>query len=434
MSLRQRLLVAVAASLFASLALGTWMTAWQMTQMVKTELSTALASAGRGVTASLQDMSKPPAPEALRRLVAGFDGNQHVMAVLQLDRQPAVSSSPGRSAATPPAWFAAVAAPHLRPVVLPVPDGVIRLWALQESETAERWIDAERLIGLLALSAALAALFCFSTAAWSLRPLRPLAAALSALERGQRPDPVVAGGPPEIVHLATAFNRMQDALGRAAQENGRLVAQLDKLAEEERAELARDLHDEIGPLMFALTAWAAAARLQDEAGNSEAARVSLQSLEAAAGTLQSTLRDVLRRLRDSAPATTDLPAATSELLAFWRGIRPQTRFSATIGADTDALSEPVRAALFRVAQEGVSNAMRHASPTVVEITIAMDAGGATITVQDDGATHGPVGTGLGLIGLEERLRALGGALQVQRGAGWRLTGHAPEATKEGLLF
>jgi two-component system sensor histidine kinase UhpB len=434
MSLRQRLLVAVAASLFASLALGTWITAWQMARMVRAELSVSLESGRRGVAAALQDMARPPAHDALLRLVAGFDGNQHVMAVLQLAGQPAVGSVPGLSAAAPPAWFSAIAAPHLSPVELAVPGGVIRLVALQESETGERWIDAERLIGLLALSAALAALFCFCIAAWSLRPLRPLADALSALERGQRPDPLAAGGPPEIVHLATAFNRMQDALGRAALENGRLLAQLDTLAEEERAELARDLHDDIGPLIFALTAWAAAARLQDVAGNGEAVRASLQSLESAAETLQSTLRDILRRLRDSAPTTTDLPAALADLLAFWRGVRPQTRFTATIGADTGALSEAVRAALFRVAQEGVSNAMRHATPSAVDISIAMDAGGVIITVQNDGAAHGPAGRGLGLIGLEERLKALGGTLQVRRGAGWCLMACAPTASKEGLLF
>ncbi len=425
MSLRQRLLLAVAASLFTSVALGTWMTAWQMRLMVRAELSASLDSGRRGVIAALADMASPPAREALLRLVTGFDGNRHVMATLQMAGQPAVGSRPGFSAVAQPAWFAAIAAAHLTPVAIPVPGGLIRLSAVEKSEIGERWVEAERLIGLLALSAALAALFCFVTAAWSLRPIRPLAEALSAMERGQRPNPVLAAGPPEIVHLADAFNRMQDALGRATLENGRLLAQLDTLAEEERTELARDLHDDIGPLLFALTAWAAAARMQQAAGNNDAVRASLQSLETAAETLQATLRDVLRRLRDSAPTSTDLPAAVSDLLAFWRGIRPQTRFTATIGADTDTLNESVRAALFRVAQEGVSNAMRHAQPDAVDVTIVLDRDMATVTVHNDGLTHGPAGSGLGLIGLEERLQALGGTLQVQRGTKWCLTACAP---------
>jgi len=425
MSLRQRLLVAVAAALFASLALGTWITAWQMAHMVRAELSASLKSGRRSVTAALQDMAKPPAHDALVRLVAGFDGNQHIMAALHLAGQPVVSSRPGLPSQPPPAWFAALAAPHLPPVDLPVPGGTIQLSAQPDSEIGERWIEAGRLIGLLALSAALAALFCFATAAWSLRPLRPLAEALSRLERGQQADPVAAGGPPEIVHLATAFNRMQEALSRAARENHRLAAQLENLAEEERTELARDLHDDIGPLMFALTAWATAARLQEEAGDKNAARASLQSLESAAAALQSAMRDLLRRLRDSAPATTDLPAAVADLLEFWRGIQPKTCFSATIAAGTEGLSEPVRAALFRVAQEGVSNAIRHSTPSNVQIAVTMDARAVTITVQNDGAAHETVGAGLGLIGLEERLRALGGTLDIDRADGWRITGRTP---------
>ena len=449
MSLRQRLLMAVAAALLASLSLGTWVTAWQMAHMVRSELSVSLKSGLRTVTTALQDMAKPPSHDALIRLVAGFDGNQHVMAVLRMAGQPIVSSRPGQSGVTAPDWFAAIAAAHLAPVALPVPGGAIELLAVQQSEVGERWVEAGRLIGLLALSAALAALFCFSTAAWSLRPLGPLAEAFSALEKGQPAPPVLARGPPEIVHLATAFNRMQDALGRAAQENGRLLTQLETIAEEERAELARDLHDDIGPLMFALTAWATAARLQEEAGNHAACRTSLQALESAAGALQSAVRGLLGRLRESAPVTTDLPSAVADLLAFWRGIRPHTRFTASIDSRTGLLSETVRTTLFRVAQEGVSNAIRHADPGAVEVTIVLDDAGAfndarasgdavaldheialgnaraTITVQDDGATNGPVGSGLGLIGLEERLHALGGTLVVERAAGWRLVGRAP---------
>jgi two-component system, NarL family, sensor histidine kinase UhpB len=425
MSLRQRLLLAVAAALFASLTLGTWITAWQAAHTVRAELSASLESGRRGVAAALQDMAASPTQDALLRLVSGFDGNQHVMAELRAAGQNVVSSRPGLPTAAPPAWFAAITAQHLAADDVPVPGGVIRLSALQDSEIGERWIEAGHLIGSLALSAVLAAAFCFATAAWSLRPLRPLAEALARLERGQHAEPLTAAGPPEIVHLATSFNRMQDALARAAGENRRLSEQLESLAEEERVELARDLHDEIGPLLFALTAWAAAARLQEEAGDRDAARASLQSLESAATSLQTAIRDLLRRLRYNAPGTTDLATSMQDLLDFWRGIRPQTKFSAAIAPGMDAVSDHVRAALFRVAQEGISNAVRHGNPTAVDVAFTIDAHGTIVTVQDNGTTNKQSGSGLGLIGLEERLQAIGGALEIHRGAGWRLVGRAP---------
>jgi two-component system sensor histidine kinase UhpB len=431
MSLRKRLLLAVAAALIASLALGTWITVWQAAHTVRAELSAALLSGRRSVAAALADMADPPPQPALRRLISSFDGNQHVLAELRLHGQAVLRSRPGFPTVAPPAWFAATVAQPLAPSEVAVPGGVIRVSALQDSEIGERWIEAGHLIGLLALSAGLAASFCFATTAWSLRPLRPLAAALQRLEQGRHGDPLPAAGPPEIVHLATAFNRMQNSLAAAARENRRLSEQLASLVEEERAELARDLHDEIGPLLFALMAWAEAARLQDAAGDRAAAGQSLQSLEVAASAVQSAMRALLGRLRDSVPASTDLRAAMQDLLAFWQGIRPQTKFCATVGPGIDTVGEPVRAALFRVAQEGISNAVRHGNPTRVDVEFSVDPDGARVTVQDDGVAAKPSGAGFGLLGLQERLHTLGGRLDIERGAGWRLIGRAPARAGSG---
>ena len=176
------------------------------------------------------------------------------MAEFRLAGQSVARSPPGLPTAAPPAWFAAVTAQHLAPQEMPVSNGVIRLSALQDSEIGERWNDAGHLIGLLALSAGVAAIFCFVTAAWSLRPLRPLAEALARLECGQQAEPLAAGGAAGMGRLGPAVNRMQAALSRAAGENRRLSEQLERLAEDERVELARDLHDESGPLLYALTA------------------------------------------------------------------------------------------------------------------------------------------------------------------------------------
>ncbi len=300
---------------------------------------------------------------------------------------------------------------------------VLRLVPLPASETGERWSETRRLIALLALSSLLSAALCFATAAWSLRWLSPLAAAFERLAQGRSVAPVGERGPPEIARLAAGFNRMQDALGRAARENRMLSSQLDRIAEEERAELARDLHDEIGPLLFAITAWSAAARMQAASGDGDTAGASLLALEAAAAELQQAVRDLLRRLRDSAPVSTDLSASLQELVAFWRGIRPQTAFELQ-AAPAGPASEATRAALFRVAQEAVSNAVRHGDPALVRVGVEQCRGGLALTVQDDGSGGEP-GQGMGLVGMEERLRSLGGTLSIDRRRGWTLTAWAP---------
>ena len=432
MSLRQRLLLAVAGALLVSFLAGTWITTWEAARLVRAELSAALDTGRRGTQAALQGLAGPaPTTDALAGLVLGFDGSRHVLAELIVGGRTVARSHPAPVGVASPAWFAGLAAPGLPAVSLPVAGGaVLRLSPLPASETGERWSEERRLIGLLALSSALAGLLCFATAAWSLRWLAPLGRALDRLASGQAGEAVAEHGPPEIARLAAGFNRMQAALALAARENRRLSGQLDRIAEEERAELARDLHDEVGPLLFAITAWAAAARMQGQAGDGDAASASLRSLEAAAAELQAGMRDRLMRLRDAAPASTDLALSLRELIVFWQEIRPQTAFRLHIEDAAGSASEPAKAALFRVAQEGVSNAIRHGDPKLVSIGLGPSSGGLALTVQDDGA-GGPMGSGLGLVGMQERLQAIGGTLDVRPGQGWTLTAWAPGGQPPG---
>ena len=424
MSLRQRLLLAVALALLASFAAGTWITAWQAAQLVRAELLAALQTGQRSFAAIAPDV---PAPrDALIRFVSGFDGSRHVIAELAIGGQTVARSHPAPVTILSPGWFTRLASPGLDAVAMQVPGGTLRLVPLPASETGERWSEARRLIELLALSSALSAALCFLTTARSLRALPPLGRAIERLRTGQPPAVVPVNGPPEIARLAAAFNHMQDALARASHENRRLAAQLDRLAEEERAELARDLHDEAGPLLFAITAWATAARMQAEAGDAAASGASLCALEAASAELQQAMRGLLRRLRDSAPVTIDLAMSLEDLVAFWQSIRPQTEFLLTMEPAAVDAPEAARATLFRVAQEGVSNAIRHGNPARVHIDLACRAGGLSLTVQDDGANavvQAP--GGLGLVGMEERLQSLGGTLSINRDKGWILTAWTP---------
>ena len=179
-------------------------------------------------------------------------------------------SRPARVKIVPPGWFTSLATPGLQPVDVTVPGGLVRLVPLPGSEIGERWSEARRLIALLLLSSLLSAAFCVATMEMSLRRLRALAGAFQTIEEGRPSGPLSEAGPPEIAHLAASFNRMQAALARADAENRRLSGQLERLADEERSELARDLHDEVGPLLFALSAWATAAEMQQRNGDREA--------------------------------------------------------------------------------------------------------------------------------------------------------------------
>lgn len=431
MSLRQRLLLAIAAALLVSFVAGAWVTTWQAARLVRAELSAALETGRRSATDTLEDLATPPPRAALLRLVSSFDGSRHVLAELLSDGVTAAASRQAVVAVTAPAWFARLASPKLQSLALPLAGGLtLRLSPLPLSEVGERWGEARRLIAVLGLFSAVAALLCVATVAVSLRPLAALAGAFRRVEQGWEAGSITTGGPPEIAVLGASFNRMQIALQSAGAENRRLSAQLARLAEEERAELARDLHDEIGPLLFAITAWAAAARMQQDAGKPAAANASIEALENAAGELQNTIRGLLRRLRDSAPATTDLAASLNELVDFWRAIRPHVVFDLATGDAALNGSETTLAALFRVAQEAISNAVRHGDPAHVEIRVGRERNGIALRVEDDGIggdTEADSTGGFGISGMEERLQAVGGTLEIYRATGWKLHAWAPAA-------
>ena len=427
LSLRQRLLLAVAAALLAALLAGGVITSLGAAQLVRAEISAALTTARQEIAANLQNFPIPLTAQNATTLVAGFEGSRHVQVAALINGRIIAQSTPAPSLIVPPAWFSTLASPGLAPSEINLPGGELRITPRPESEICERWSEIRRLMFLLGLASAFSAALCFFTAAWSLHGLTALSSAFARLEQGHSAPPLAITGPREVTQLAQAFNRMQIALTRAAQDNRRLMTQLDRVAEEERAELARDLHDEAGPLLFAITAWATAARMQDQSGDQQSMRTSLASCENAAFTLQTSLRDVLHRLRDSAPGVTDLPHALQELIDFWREINPQTEFMLTMPPDADLIGESLKSVLYRVAQEGVSNAMRHANPSTLCVTLAtLHNNEISLSVQDNGKESEISTQGFGLVGIEERLRAIGGRLRITRENGWCLTAIVPQ--------
>ena len=429
MSLRTHLLAAIFLALLISFSLGAGLAAWHAARTTKDELVASLVDARRSTAAALANLPAGNAAEAaLRRIVGAFDGSRHVRVSL-VDRDGTVRAANAPDGAPPPpAWFLRLVAPDLTPATLPVAGvagvAAVRVAADPVSEAAERWTELRERLASFAVFFVVAGVLCSLTASRSLRPLTSLAQGLTRVGRGETQAAVAETGPPEIATLGRAFNRMAAALQHAEAQNRRLSQQILTIAEEERADIARDLHDEIGPLLFAITTFTAAIGRQVETGELGPVPGQLQSIQDATARLQREVRDMLERLHDMAQAPADLAAALAELAAFWRSVRPETSFRLHVALDGQALSGAARECLFRAAQEGISNAVRHGRPGQVDISAELRDGAAVLAVHDDGA-GGPEGTGLGLPGMRARATALGGAVAVTRGKGWTLTVRLP---------
>ncbi len=185
---------------------------------------------------------------------------------------------------------------------------------------------------------------------------------------------------------------------------------------EERARLAREIHDTLAQSLTAI-ALDLESGLRHLTGDSDRARMRLErALATTRASLEEARRSVLD-LRTTPLAGTPLPEALAALgrtFTAEHGIRVRVRAS---GPDLAALPLRVEAELYRIAQEALTNVQRHAGATEMLLTLRADAGRIAIAIRDNGAglattAGGPDGS-FGLVGMRERARLLGGTLRVE---------------------
>jgi len=234
-------------------------------------------------------------------------------------------------------------------------------------------------------------------------------------------------GPPELARLGRGVNEMAGRLGAMRARNRALEEQILTLQDEERADIARDLHDEIGPHLFAASVDATMSASLIATGRSNEALQQVHAIQAAIAHIQRLVRDILGRLRPTRLVELGLSAAVLDLTEFWRARRPEVRFETGLPEDENGLSEAVQETAYRLVQESLSNAVRHGAPTTIGVTIARAASELRVEVNNDGAPAEAVQPGFGLTGMAERVQAVGGTLDAGPavGGGWRVTAVLP---------
>ena len=356
--------------------------------------------------------------KTLRRVVADFNGDRHLRAVLAAPGGRPIAQSRLLVPEEPaPSWFygLVVSRPSARALPLPGPlaeVGSLTLETDAHNEVAEAWSDVSLMLVIMALFFAMVLALAFFTIRAALAPLRDVCDALLRIGTGDyraRVEPPLSR---ELAPLRDGFNAMAARLEEMSTQNRALNEQITDLQEEERAELARDLHDEVAPFLFAVGADAAMIRQYLAMGAVRDIGPRAEAIAEAVKHMQRHLKNVLRRLAPSALLDLGLAGAIDNLVGFWTTRQPLVDFSVEIGGDS--LDPPLDAVAFRVVQESVSNALRHGEPRVVEITVDVDEERASIVIEDDGRglPDGPLPIGFGIAGMRERVRAAGGTISV----------------------
>jgi two-component system sensor histidine kinase UhpB len=436
MSLRLRVVAAIALVLLISAAVGAGLAGWRARGSLHEEFAAALTGGRLTVLSAYEDLPRSDhQPRDLRQLIATFDGNRHVMAQL-IDGQGRVVAASRRAPAAPsPAWFSALLRTDLPPqrLATPVESDVVVLTPVWASDVGATWIAFIDLAAVLAGAFAVSALLVWLTVGRALRPLAAYSAAFQRIGSGDYGAKVSTAGPRELARLGQGVNEMAQRLAAVQARNHALEHQLLTLQDEERADLARDLHDEIGPHLFAVNVDAA---MIGRLAPAEAVQTQVKAIQASVGHMQRLVRDILSRLRPAQLFELGLAAAIGDLVAFWRTRHGDIAFDVRLPDDDAPMSEAALEAVYRVVQEGLNNAVRHGRPSRIEIVVVLgDGGEVTARVSDNGAATGDPGEGgFGLIGMRERVAAAHGSLTVERGGGaggWSVTARLPTGADLG---
>jgi two-component system sensor histidine kinase UhpB len=346
-----------------------------------------------------------------------------------LYRSPPATYKAGREA---PAWFANMLSPEATKSTFLLPAG---LQLVVEAQPSLAVIGAVMLVVVNGLA--------FWLVARVLKPFPIIADGLARIEQGDLHFRLPALPGSEAHAIGGAFNRMAQAVEEkvAAERKARdaetrleerreMASLADQRVEEERRLIAHELHDEFGQSVTAIRSLALAIATQGGVRDPETGKIALMISEEAAR-LYYAMHGLIPRLTPLSLDTLGLAATLESLVRDWQRRHPS--IALTLRRELpDDLGPSIALAIYRLVQEGLINALRHAQAARVDIEVRTEAQRIIVTVADDGVGLSPdwVRPGhFGLRGLADRVDQLGGSFDIGSAGerGVRLTATIPLA-------
>jgi two-component system sensor histidine kinase UhpB len=290
-----------------------------------------------------------------------------------------------------------------------------------EMGIASAWEAIRGLMGLSASSTLALCLLVYFTISRALRPAQLIVAGLEKMEKGELSIRLPAFELNEWQRTGKAINQLAASQEQLLSERKKLALKLMTIQEEERRYLARELHDEFGQCLAAINA--VAASISQTAEYEFPALVpEAKNISRITGHMMSVLRGLLLRLRPSDIDELGLTASLKSLATGWNaGGSGKIHYSLAVDGDLDRLPEPLPVTIFRIVQECLTNVAKHSAAAHAKVTLRTILANNPITaielsIEDDGKTNKlpfEDSPGIGLLGIRERVTALGGRLVLE---------------------
>ena len=305
--------------------------------------------------------------------------------------------------------------------------GTVTVSPSAEMELARAWHDVKKLIGLSAVTVVSLCTLLFFALDWALRPARLMVTGLEKMAQGELSIRLPNFKISEWQRTGQAINLLAANLEKTLSERKKLALKLVNAQEEERGYITRELHDEFGQSLAGL---AAVATSITQTAEEECPRLVSEGKMTGRITahMMEILRSMLLRLRPVDFDTLGLTESLNSMVAGWNA-RSSGNITYTIDiiGDIDHFPDPILVNIFRIVQECVTNISKHSGASNATILIerimnlksqALNQPNDSITliikdngiVTDLGFAENP---GIGLVGIRERVIALGGQLTLQ---------------------
>lgn len=342
------------------------------------------------------------------------------------------SSCRGADVQSAPEWFVAAYKTFPGSTIIELPlshkgkiKGIVTATTEATAVADRAWIELSRLIGIGAVMILAMCFLVYVVVERALRPTTEILAGLNRLADGNLMHRLPRFKMRELDRIADVFNNLAQKLEATTHERSELARKLVNAQEQERRHIARELHDDVAQRLSVVNSLASSIKRACKKIAPAIAKQSEELIATASGTMRS-LRETLTYLR---PSEIDdlglLPSVQVLVEDHNRRARGDTKFSLEADGRFDDLPAETAAHIYRIVQEGLNNAARHANARNVRVVIASTmetqakARHIDLSVIDDGANAMPSTTrdrhsGIGLAGIRERVYALSGTCTAQQ--------------------
>lgn len=330
----------------------------------------------------------------------------------------------------PPVWFAKLVEPKTEIVERKFRYGTLIVSSSAAGSIREAWSGFSQLMWVGLVFFVLLNVMVYALLSHSLRPVNRILASINRMERGDLSTRLPAFKLPEFDRIGHSLNRMAESLAaeRQLEENRQLTQLIQSHIEDERRSLARELHDELGQYVTAIKTFAVAIVNKTREKSPDIAN-NAQTIVSAANQIYDGMHNIVRKLRPGALDNLGLSETLCDAVNYWQNLHPEMKINLSLEGGVDQLGETLNINIYRIVQEAINNALKHARANTIDIklTVLSDANKLadasksklvtiSLTIKDDG-----VGMDIeavdqsqhfGLLGMRERVQGFHGSFNL----------------------